>query len=146
MLVGGWKVADFDELTARLAARCRSAEDRAVEKAPSLPAGSASGHRAAYALRATPKLMVEVDAPSGGILVLNDVWHPWWRATIDGVGRRDLRANVIFRAVAVPPGKHTVRFTFEPLRGAWRELTREAGRPPAPEIPEHHIRRAGVVA
>ena len=32
------------------------------------------------------------------------------------------RVNAIFRAVAVPPGKYTVRFTFEPLRGAWREL------------------------
>jgi len=24
--------------------------------------------------------------------------------------------------VTVPPGKHTVRFTFEPLRGAWGEF------------------------
>jgi len=63
-----------------------------------------------------------VDAPSGGILVLNDVWHPWWQVTIDGADAEIMRANVIFRAVAVPVGKHTVRFTFEPLRGAWREL------------------------
>jgi hypothetical protein len=23
---------------------------------------------------------IDVEAPSGGILLLNDVWHPWWRA------------------------------------------------------------------
>ncbi len=41
---------------------------------------------------------------------------------IDGVEADILRANVIFRAVQVPPGKFTVRFTFEPLHGAWKEL------------------------
>ena len=56
------------------------------------------------------------------MLVLNDVWHPWWRATIDGVETEILRANVIFRAVRCRRASHTVRFTFEPLRGAWREL------------------------
>jgi len=54
--------------------------------------------------------------------VLNDVWHPWWRATIDGNATEIFRANAIFRAVQVPPGKSTVRFTFAPLRGAWDEL------------------------
>jgi uncharacterized membrane protein YfhO len=66
--------------------------------------------------------LVEVNSPSGAMLVLNDVWHPWWRATIDGNATEIFRANAIFRAVQVPPGKSTVRFTFAPLRGAWDEL------------------------
>ncbi len=71
---------------------------------------------------ANTEIIVEVNSPSGGILVLNDVWHPWWRATVDGADAEIMLANAMFRAVAVPPGKYTVRFAFEPLRGAWREL------------------------
>ena len=88
----------------------------------SLPAGSAIAGTPRLVRYANTAIVVELDAPFGGILVLNDVWHPWWRATIDGTDTEIMRANVIFRAVAVPPGRHTVRFTFEPLRGAWREL------------------------
>ncbi|MFL5073487.1 MAG: hypothetical protein ACJ8D9_28240, partial [Xanthobacteraceae bacterium] len=60
--------------------------------------------------------------PAGGILVLNDVWHPWWRARLDGAAADILKANVIFRAVVVPPGTHTVRFTFHPFAGALKEI------------------------
>jgi len=69
------------------------------------------------------EIEIEVEAPEGGILVLNDVWHPWWRASVDGQPAEILRANVLFRAVVVPPGKHVVRFGFHPFSGAFADLT-----------------------
>ena len=68
-------------------------------------------------------IAIDVDAPNGGVLVLNDIWHPWWRASVDGVAADILKANVLFRAVVVPPGKHVVRFTFHPFAGALQELS-----------------------
>jgi uncharacterized membrane protein YfhO len=55
-------------------------------------------------------------------VILNDVWHPWWRAAVDGKESPILKANVLFRAVVVPAGRHTVRFEFKPLTGAIAEL------------------------
>ena len=64
------------------------------------------------------RVAIEAEAPrGGGWVVLNDVWHPYWFATLDGAEARVLRANVMFRAVAVPEGRHRVEFRFEPLRG-----------------------------
>lgn len=65
---------------------------------------------------------LRVNSPDGGFAVLNDVWHPWWRGEIDGKPAKVLKANVIFRAIKVPPGTHTVRFIFRPLAGAWSRL------------------------
>jgi hypothetical protein len=69
------------------------------------------------------EVVVETQAPvGGGWLVLNDVWHPWWFATVDGEPADILRANVMFRAVPIPEGRHEVRFEFRPLAGLRREL------------------------
>ena len=68
------------------------------------------------------EVVIEADCAAGGYVVLNDPYHPWWFAAVDGAEAPVLRANVLFRAVAVPPGRHTVRFDFRPLAGAWREL------------------------
>jgi hypothetical protein len=68
------------------------------------------------------EVILEVDSPDGGWAVLNDVWQPWWYVALDGKETELLRANVLFRAVAVPPGHHELRFTFRPLRGGWAEL------------------------
>jgi uncharacterized membrane protein YfhO len=66
---------------------------------------------------------VEVRTEQPGFVVLNDVWHPWWTATVDDAPSEILRANVLFRAVPVPAGRHRLRFQFEPLAGAIAELT-----------------------
>jgi hypothetical protein len=125
LLVGDWKVANFDRLTATgWPPDVDPTNTVLLDKAPRAPpTASALAGNVRLTRYANSEVVVEVDAPSGGMLVLNDVWHPWWRATVDGVEAEVLRANVIFRAVAVAPGNHTVRFTFEPLRGAWRELS-----------------------
>lgn len=65
------------------------------------------------------EVVIDANSPDGGWVVLNDVWQPWWFVTVDGKNAPMLRANVLFRAVEVPPGKHSIRFSFEPLRGAW---------------------------
>jgi hypothetical protein len=76
---------------------------------------------------APTQVEVEADSPGGGWVVLNDVWYPWWRATVDGAPAPILKANVLFRAVAVPPGKHRVSFTFHPFSGAFAEVLERAG-------------------
>ena len=73
------------------------------------------------------EIVVEVDAPAGGFLVLNDVWHPWWRAEVDGAETDILKVNVLFRAVQVRPGKHVVRFTFHPFDGVLTDVARKLG-------------------
>jgi hypothetical protein len=76
------------------------------------------------------RIDVEASAPAGGgWVVLNDVWHPWWRAQVDGIPVVIQRANVMFRAVEVPPGRHQVRFEFAPFSGLWLEVKRLAGLP-----------------
>lgn len=72
----------------------------------------------------TTEVVIEADSPLGGYVVLNDPFHPWWFASVDWREAPVLRANVLFRAVRVPPGRHTIRFSFRPFAGAWRELTR----------------------
>jgi uncharacterized membrane protein YfhO len=60
--------------------------------------------------------------------VLNDVWHPWWQATIDGQPATIERANVLFRAVAVPAGRHRIVMTFRPVDGVMGALVERRSR------------------
>ena len=68
------------------------------------------------------EVVLEADSAEGGWVILNDVWHPWWAAELGGQAVPLLRANVIFRAVEVPGGRHTVVMTFRPLGGAVRQI------------------------
>ncbi|HWG03613.1 MAG TPA: hypothetical protein VG271_01240, partial [Beijerinckiaceae bacterium] len=72
-------------------------------------------------------ITLDAQSPDGGYVVLNDVWQRWWRADVDGKPATMLRANVIFRAVAVPAGHHVVHFSFDPLGGLLGDIMHGAG-------------------
>lgn len=125
--VGGWQFADFDSM--KLSGRWpESADPQQVvlldsEPPVAMPEGAAvvqAEVKLTHYRNATVE--IDVDTPAAGFVVLNDIWHPWWRAEVDGVDTEILKANVLFRAVQVPAGKHKVRFTFRPLEGAVAEL------------------------
>ncbi len=124
MVVGDWEIADFDRIYATGWPAVDPRKTVLLSRPPEhLVSHTARRPGTARIVRyANTEIEVALEAPDGGFLVLNDVWHPWWRATLDGAPVGILRANVIFRAVALPPGRHTVHFRFEPFAGALAEL------------------------
>jgi len=127
MVVPGSRTADFDRLM-------RTGWPDGVDPlstvlldaaAPSPPPEAVAG--TARILRyANTEVDVTAEAPGGGFLLLTDAWHPWWRAEVDGRPAPVLKADVLFRAVALAPGRHRVRFYFAPLSGAWQEVRDKA--------------------
>ncbi len=125
MLVGHWLAADFDAIVRGGWPNVDPRQTVLLEHAPpGFPiTSSASAPGSARLLRyANTEVTVEVDCLGGAMLLLNDVWQPWWQASVDSTATEILKANVIFRAVAVPPGHHIVRFSFHPFTGALAEL------------------------
>ncbi len=65
---------------------------------------------------------VVVDAATdaaGGYLLLLDSFDAGWRARVDGGDAPIVRANGLFRAVRLAPGRHRVEFTYRPALVAW---------------------------
>jgi uncharacterized membrane protein YfhO len=106
-----------------------------LEKAPSGASPGASSEGSARLLRyANTEVAIAVNAPAGGILLLNDAWQPWWRASVDGKEAEILKANVIFRAVVCPHGQHEIRFSFHPFAGAFAEMIGKLTHAPGSDI------------
>jgi hypothetical protein len=54
---------------------------------------------------------VQVSGPEDATLVLTDLYHPFWRASVDGQPAPMKPALFLFRGVSVPAGTHQVAFT-----------------------------------
>jgi hypothetical protein len=55
----------------------------------------------------------------GGYLVVLDSYADDWHATVDGHPATIVRADGLFRAVRLAPGRHTVEFTYRPRAFFW---------------------------
>ena len=115
MLVGGWRQADFKAM-AKTGWPDVDPKQTVLLETPPRSAVSGGGTAKLASYRNT-EVIVETDASVSSLLLLNDVWHPWWQACIDSNPIEILKANVLFRAVEVPAGKHSVRFSFHPFAG-----------------------------
>ena len=72
------------------------------------------GGTVTWTSRGTDRLELQVQASSDAVLFLADTYDPGWEAEVDGKATPILRANLAFRAVAVPAGAHQVVFRFRP--------------------------------
>jgi hypothetical protein len=60
-------------------------------------------------------VVIDAALKNDGFVVLTDTYYPGWYAYIDGKPTEILRANYLFRALAVPTGHHHISFSYEPL-------------------------------
>ena len=60
------------------------------------------------------QVAVEASADRASFLVLRDSYDPSWHATVDGAPVPIARAYGLYRAVALPAGRHLIRFSYRP--------------------------------
>ncbi len=71
-----------------------------------------SGTSARVTSRTNQSLTLDVEAKASAFLVVSEIYYPEWQATIDGQPVTTHRTNFLLRGIEVPPGKHTLTFTF----------------------------------
>jgi hypothetical protein len=61
------------------------------------------------------EVIIEAETSAPRFLVLSDTYYPGWKAYVDGKIDKIYRADYILRAVYLAPGRHIVRFTYDPF-------------------------------
>lgn len=89
--------------------------ERAPAEGPREPPAAVALHSSARIASYGPD-RVEIEARLGapGNVLLLDAWDEGWHATVDGQPVPVQRANVLFRAVAMPAGDHRVVMLYRP--------------------------------
>lgn len=61
------------------------------------------------------KINLNVSIKEKGFLVLSEIWYPGWKATDNGEEVGILKANYLFRAIALEKGTHKISFSYDPF-------------------------------
>jgi hypothetical protein len=61
------------------------------------------------------RILLDTASQDGDLLVLTDSYYPGWMGKVDGNRSPVYRANYLFRAIYVPPGRHEVEFIYRPM-------------------------------
>ncbi len=98
------------------AGSARQARDDPVVETTQRPPSRAQGPAtpARIVSRTDTEVTVDVEARAAGQLVLLDTFYPGWHVKVDGHDEPIRAADAAFRAVAVQPGRHSVRFYYHP--------------------------------
>jgi hypothetical protein len=114
-LVGGVRVADGEDALAVLDDPTfdPAREVLLVSGAPRRATDSFAG-RSRITRLAPDRVSVEAELSDAGTLVLADGYDPGWQVSVDGQPAPLLRANVVFRGVALSAGRHDVEFVYRP--------------------------------
>ena len=78
--------------------------------------GSGEQNKAVLKKYTNSEVIAQTDTDSEAVLMLNDVYYPGWKVTIDNKKADLVKANVTFRGVLVPAGLHTIRFYYQPSK------------------------------
>jgi hypothetical protein len=111
-------VADAEALRLLRARAVDVAREVLLADCAAPPGGATAATRveARIAAESTDRVLVDAATDAPAWLVLTDTWFPGWGARVDGVQTPIWRADHAFRAVALPPGRHEIEFTFRPRR------------------------------
>jgi len=75
---------------------------------------------------ASDRSEVDVESSGSAMVVVTETYYPGWRAIMEnGVELKIHPADVMFRAVEIPPGKHKITFIYKPACfkiGLWTTL------------------------
>ncbi|HEY2953222.1 MAG TPA: hypothetical protein VGK40_11590 [Verrucomicrobiae bacterium] len=120
-LYSNWQISTNDAATLQELASPAFDPEQTVLVSDNLAASAATNQPAGNAQiksYAPKRVVIEADARTPAVLLLNDRYDPQWNAYVDGQKQPLLRCNYTMCGVLLQPGKpHTVEFRFEPPIG-----------------------------
>ena len=85
-----------------------------LNKEPDIKIDKSSNNQVSLLSYKPDSVSFKTKTSGNSLLFLSDNYYPAWKALIDGKKSEILVADYTFRAIAIPKGKHTVEFIYDP--------------------------------